>query len=380
MCPVRSFFIYKEHLNPKSDTFFQRPKDRPTNNVWYDVSPLGHNSLGKNGARYLLKSWNSTKNYTNHSFRATAVYILDDAEFAGRHIMSITGHKSESSLKTYTGYTSDRALRDMSNTISSNLRETSTTENKENDLKSEIPDFDDNITDFLLMSDSQMESLVTMATDINNTSSTTCSNGDVNNNIAHVNNVAHVNNSVAHANNSVAHVNNNVAHVNNSVAHVNNSVAHANNNVAHVSNSVAHVNNSVAHVNNSVAHVNNSVAPVHSSVAHVHNSVAHVNHSVAHANNNVAHVNNNVAHVNNSVAHVNNSVAHVHSSVAPVHNSVAHVNNSVSLHQDSGHGFGMGVPNFNFSMQSNCLQFYSHPAAPLIANNYGTININISHN
>ena len=47
MCPIRSFFIYKEHLNPKSDTFFQRPKVRPTNNVWYDVSPLGHNSLGK---------------------------------------------------------------------------------------------------------------------------------------------------------------------------------------------------------------------------------------------------------------------------------------------------------------------------------------------
>ena len=102
--------------------------------------------------------------------------------------MSITGQKSESSLKHYTGYTSDRALRAMSNTISGNLRETSTTENKENDLNSEIPDFDDNITDFLLMSDSQMESLVTMVTDINNTNSTTCSNGDVYNNVAHVNN------------------------------------------------------------------------------------------------------------------------------------------------------------------------------------------------
>ena len=91
----------------------------------------------------------------------------------------------------------------MSNTISSNLRETSTTENKENDLNSEIPDFDDNITNFLLMRDSQMESFVTMVTDINNTNSTTCSHGDVNNNVAHANsNVAHVNNSVTHVNNS----------------------------------------------------------------------------------------------------------------------------------------------------------------------------------
>jgi hypothetical protein len=31
-----------------------------------------------------------------------------------------------------------------------------------------------------------MESLVTMVTDINNTNSTTCSHGDVNNNVAHV--------------------------------------------------------------------------------------------------------------------------------------------------------------------------------------------------
>lgn len=100
------------------------------------------------------------KQYTNHSLRARAVHILDEAEFAGPHIMSITGHKSESSLKTYTGYTSERALRDKSNTISSNLRPTSTTDNKENvdqnvefllnsnDVNSESTDFDDNIADF----------------------------------------------------------------------------------------------------------------------------------------------------------------------------------------------------------------------------------------
>ena len=207
-CPVRSFFIYKEQKLDQKIMF---------------------------GMMCLHLAINSLGTMVPDICEKAGIHILDEAEFACRHNMSITGHKSESSLKAYTVYTSDRVLRDMSNIISSNLRETSTTENKENDLNSEIPDFDDNITDFLLMSDSQIESLVTMVTDINNTNSTTCSNGDANNNVAHV-----------------------------------------------------------------------------------------------------------------------------------------------ALHQDSGHGFEMSVRNLNFSVQSNCLQSYSHPAAPLIANNYGTININIS--
>lgn len=62
------------------------------------------------------------KRYTNHSLRATAVHVLDVAEFAGRHIMSITGHKSENSLETYIGYTYDKALQQLSNVISESLR------------------------------------------------------------------------------------------------------------------------------------------------------------------------------------------------------------------------------------------------------------------
>jgi hypothetical protein len=34
--------------------------------------------------------------YTNHSLRATTVHVLDAANIAVRHIMSVTGHKSES--------------------------------------------------------------------------------------------------------------------------------------------------------------------------------------------------------------------------------------------------------------------------------------------
>jgi hypothetical protein len=49
-----------------------------------------------------------------------------------------------------------------------------------------------------------------------------------------------------------------------------------------------------------------------------------------------------------------------------VNNNVAHV----ALHQDSGHGFEMSVRNLNFSMQSNCLQSYSHPAAAILKQDF----------
>ena len=53
----------------------------------------------------LSEKFGLSKKYTNHSLRATSVHILDSAQFPSRHIMTVTGHKAETSLKTYTGYT-----------------------------------------------------------------------------------------------------------------------------------------------------------------------------------------------------------------------------------------------------------------------------------
>ena len=36
-----------------------------------------------------------SREYTNHSIRATSVTILDRCEFEARHIMWVSGHKSE---------------------------------------------------------------------------------------------------------------------------------------------------------------------------------------------------------------------------------------------------------------------------------------------
>ena len=39
--------------------------------------------------------------YTNHSIRATTITIIDRSRFEARHIMSVSGHRNESSVKTY---------------------------------------------------------------------------------------------------------------------------------------------------------------------------------------------------------------------------------------------------------------------------------------
>jgi hypothetical protein len=49
----------------------------------------------------------------NHSLRATTVHVFDAAQFPGRHIMTVTGHKSETSLKIYTGYTTEKTKQIM---------------------------------------------------------------------------------------------------------------------------------------------------------------------------------------------------------------------------------------------------------------------------
>lgn len=55
---------------------------------------------------------------TNHSLRATTVHILDRAQIPSRHIITVTGHKSENSLKTYSGVTDEGTKKIMSTVIS----------------------------------------------------------------------------------------------------------------------------------------------------------------------------------------------------------------------------------------------------------------------
>lgn len=106
--PVKTFVKYKKTLNPTCVYLFQRPFIKPKPDIWYDNASLGSNTLG-NIMSEISKVFKLSQVYTNYSL--TTVHLLDVASIPGRHIMSVTGHKSESSLKSYTGYTSTKTKR-----------------------------------------------------------------------------------------------------------------------------------------------------------------------------------------------------------------------------------------------------------------------------
>ena len=63
-----------------------------------------------------ISSRAGTREYTNHCLRATSIIILQNAGFRDREIMSVSGHRSESSLKHYAS-TSTSTKHDMSHAI-----------------------------------------------------------------------------------------------------------------------------------------------------------------------------------------------------------------------------------------------------------------------
>ena len=61
-----------------------------------------------------------SQEYTNHCIRSTAVSILDNNNFEARHIMRVSGHKSESSsIRPYSRQLTESRSREISQTITS---------------------------------------------------------------------------------------------------------------------------------------------------------------------------------------------------------------------------------------------------------------------
>ena len=93
--PVASLEKYISKLNPACEVFWQKPKEiAPVSGSWYCNAPVGVNTLGDK-MKVISTGAKCSKVYTNHCLRATCVSTLDDAGFANRDIMSVSGHHSE---------------------------------------------------------------------------------------------------------------------------------------------------------------------------------------------------------------------------------------------------------------------------------------------
>ncbi|XP_065927617.1 uncharacterized protein KIAA1958-like [Magallana gigas] len=121
-CPVMSFEKYIAKLNADCDSLWQRPKTSIDDHspVWYDNMVVGKNVLGSMMQR-ISKDAGLTCVYTNHCIRATCITMLDECGYESRHIIGISKHKSESSLKHYSSKLSNSKKRNMSDALTTKL-------------------------------------------------------------------------------------------------------------------------------------------------------------------------------------------------------------------------------------------------------------------
>ena len=99
-CPVSSFKKCLSVLNPMTEFLIQRPKSSGKGEVWYVNMVVGENTRGKK-MEVISQQAKLLTMYTNHSIRATTITILDKSGLEARHVMSVSGHRNESSIKSY---------------------------------------------------------------------------------------------------------------------------------------------------------------------------------------------------------------------------------------------------------------------------------------
>ena len=104
-CPVRSFEIYLQHLNPDCKWLWQKPRtneelEKRPSEIWYCNMKIGPNPLAAFMSR-ISRDAKLSKNYTNHCIRVTGCTFLTRNKFAPNQIMAISGHHSLNSLAIY---------------------------------------------------------------------------------------------------------------------------------------------------------------------------------------------------------------------------------------------------------------------------------------
>jgi len=96
---------YISKRNVGCEAFFQYPKRKGADDVWYQLVRMKNRPLSVNKLQNMMKDISKaaalSQTYTNHSVRATAITLWSDVQITSRHIMNISGHRNEESIKHY---------------------------------------------------------------------------------------------------------------------------------------------------------------------------------------------------------------------------------------------------------------------------------------
>ena len=142
-----SFFI--SHVRSTRDAHISPRAEGPRSNmglglIWH----VGKNKLGCMMSEF-SKIAKLSKKYTKHCIRATAITALDQAGCVSRHIMSVSGHRSEASIKSYSRKTSTDQKRKVSETLGKliplNSGCTTIDKNEADILKNNTDNFDNEV-------------------------------------------------------------------------------------------------------------------------------------------------------------------------------------------------------------------------------------------
>ena len=131
-CPVACLKKYLSKRDPRCTALWQKPRDHLAgkfnfnDDVWYCNSPIGKNTL-ENMLSIMSKNAGLSTIYTPHCIRATSVTVLKAAGLDNQRVKSVTGHKSDKSIESYSSRPTFRQQVESSSIVSNFL-----TNNEEN--------------------------------------------------------------------------------------------------------------------------------------------------------------------------------------------------------------------------------------------------------
>lgn len=124
ICPVYCFQNYIAKLNQNRPDLWQKEKKvvHGPEQEWYVNQVIGRDILN-NTMKTISINAGLSKIYTNHCIRATVVDVMLENDFKNREVMYTTGHKSETSLNSYSTKLAAKKKREISQCLAKQLQQ-----------------------------------------------------------------------------------------------------------------------------------------------------------------------------------------------------------------------------------------------------------------